>query len=161
MFPRAVCDGIITSAYYKATIQVLLTLGGGQWLGGGGGVSHMSDSCLHFNKLNCCYTENISAHDTDYLKFEVFERVLSLPHSKQALATIHYLFRTKFKSTCCKVSDHTDYRFKLNVITYLAFDKIFKFLKAVNHIVINSIINWGSNTQKGKVLWTRKLSQLS
>lgn len=111
------------------------------WWAGVGGVSHMSDSCLHFNKLNCCYTENISSHDTDYLKFEVFERFLSLPHSKQALATIHYLFRTKFKSTCCKGSHRTDYSFKLNITTYLAFDKIFKFLKAVNHIVINSIIN--------------------
>ena len=130
MFPRAACDGIITSAYYKATIQVLLSLGGGHGLGG---VSHMSDSCLHLNKLNCCYT--------DYLKFEVFERFLSLPHSKQALATIHYLFMTKFKSTCCKGSHRTDYSFKLNITTYLAFDKIFKFLKAVNHIVINSIIN--------------------
>lgn len=34
MFPRAACDGIITSAYYKATIQVLLSLGGGHGLGG-------------------------------------------------------------------------------------------------------------------------------
>ena len=33
MFPSTACDGIITSAYYKATIQVSLTLGGGQGWG--------------------------------------------------------------------------------------------------------------------------------
>ena len=33
MFPNTACDGIITSAYYKATIQVSLTLGGGQGWG--------------------------------------------------------------------------------------------------------------------------------
>lgn len=121
------------------------------WWVAGVGVSHMSDSCLHCNKLNCCYTWNL----------HFFNFSCPYPTPNRPLPTIHYLFRTKFKSTCCKVSDHTDYRFKLNVKTYLAFDKIFKFLKAVNHIVINSIINWRSNTQKGKVLWTRKLSQLS